>query len=67
MSVAIEHVKQWLELSGVGHAVAEVSHGWSYTACGSLVTGDPTSTPPPKRICKKCREALQRCELATSR
>lgn len=63
MGVAIEEVKQWLTLRGVGHAVAELNRGWSYTACGSIVSCDPDSTIPPKRICKRCREALKRCEL----
>lgn len=63
MSVAIEQVKHWLVLRGIGHAVSELNRGWSYTACGSIVSGDPDSTLPPKRICKKCRVALHRCEL----
>lgn len=67
MSVAIEQVKHWLTLRGVSHAVAEVNQGWSYTACGSMVTCEPDdNTLPPKRICKKCRESLNRCELLDS-
>lgn len=63
MSVAIEQVKHWLKLCGVGHAVAEVRSGWSYTACNKMISGDPTGTTPPRRICKRCRERLKVAEL----
>lgn len=64
MSIKVEQVKHWLTISGVSHAVAEVNSGWSYLACRKMITCDPDeSTGLPKRICKKCREALKRCEL----
>ena len=62
MAVTVEQVEKWLILKGIGHAVGLIRDGWSYTACEMMVSleaGDET----PKRICRRCREALKRCNL----
>jgi hypothetical protein len=57
--VTIDEIRCWSVLSGVGCIVIGGSHGWVNTACLSFRTGGWTENRP-KRICRKCREALPR-------
>jgi hypothetical protein len=58
--ITIDDIKLWLVRQGIGCIVlATLGGGWVATACGSLRTGDAVEQRP-KRICRKCREALPR-------
>lgn len=63
MSISIEQVPQWYVDNGIGHAVASISSGAVYTACQMLVFGGDTQPERPKRICRKCRKALESAML----
>lgn len=65
MAVKIEEVQRWLILKGIGHAVGLIKCGWSYTACGMMVSLEPSSETP-KRICRRCRESLKYCNVSVS-
>lgn len=49
----------WLVLSGVGHALQGVVHGWFHTACGTLTpNGRRVAWSSIRRRCAKCVKAL---------
>lgn len=58
MAVAVEDVKMWVTLNGVGHALAWETGGWYYLACGKASPNGEKSTTTPKSICRRCRERL---------
>jgi hypothetical protein len=65
MPVAIEQVKKWLEVRGVGHVVTESTALGVCTACDSIHVGCQRSMQDtrPARICRKCRERLETLSL----
>ena len=63
----IDDVPAWMVDRGVGHIVAGPAlSGWARWACGvSTPYGtDDILTARPRRICKKCRDALDVVRVA---
>ena len=62
MSITEADVTHWLDLKGpgghIGHIIMEQDSGWYVTACGAWTTGGEVVTVQPRRICRKCREAM---------
>ena len=55
--MTLDEIKAWSMLGGVACIVTSGQGGWVTTACGHWRTGDATFGRP-KRVCRKCREAL---------
>jgi hypothetical protein len=60
--ITLDDVKKWHVESGIGHIVCQIKDPGLYTACDTLHWGtglESCQDERPKRICKKCREALK--------
>jgi hypothetical protein len=76
MAVAVEDVPKWYVDRAcpggpIGHAVAGpgLGSGWAMMACRMTtpIGHDDMQDDAPKRICRKCREALKHVTLKEKR
>ena len=61
MRISIDDVVFWCQLyrgGGVSHIVT-ISGYYVMTACGTMTSGATVTKDKPKRICRRCREALK--------
>ena len=65
MSVKIGDVSRWVVDQGIGHVVVQFGDPGVYTACRQLLwcAYDGVQEARPKRICRKCRAALETMQL----
>jgi hypothetical protein len=56
--ITIEQVPMWGIDRGIGHIVLRSDTRWTSTACGVHGTGYSLTKRQPKKICSKCRAAL---------
>lgn len=65
MTVAIEEVRKWLILGGIGHVLVQSYSGWHYSPHNMTPNGEVVEDTP-KRICRKCRAALKTATMRES-
>lgn len=65
----MDDIKKWLlpcrGVSCIPVKSADAWGGWIYTACGSLMTFPGDTDVRPKRVCRKCQEAIRAGQCRT--